>query len=221
MTGTATRAIANLAVWAAVGAVLASPWVLAAGSSEPVLWWAARAFGFVSYVALWLAMLTGVLLSTQRLPKRIDRKVLFELHQQWTLAAVVATALHVLALVTHPESGVGVTGALVPYASSQLTGPVALGVFAMWGLALLAVSSWLRSRISSTAWRIIHTTAFGAFLVALAHSVAAGTDTSAVAVQWLYVVTGTVLVGATAGRAVSAALGRGGRSVQRAEGRAR
>lgn len=209
MTGTAVLKTAiNGAMWGIVGAVLASPWVFAAQVEAPVLWWASRAFGFVSYLALWLSMLTGVLLSTQKLPKRLDRKVLFELHQQWTLAAVIATALHVLAVVTHPEAGVGVLGSLVPYASRQLTGPVALGVFAMWGLGVVAVSSWLRSRIKPTTWRVIHTLAFGAFLIALAHSIAAGTDTEAPAVQWMYALTGSVLVLAIVVRVVSVAVAR-------------
>lgn len=206
-TGAAKAAINGL-VWGVVMAVLASPWAFAARADAPALWWASRAFGFVSYVALWLAMLTGVMLSTQRLPKRVDRKVLFELHQQWTLAAVAATALHVLAVVTHPEAGVGLLGALVPYASRELTGPIALGVFAMWGLGLLAVTSWLRSRIAPTTWRVIHASAFGAFLVALAHSVAAGTDSGQPVVQWLYATTGSALVLAIVVRIVSAVVAR-------------
>ncbi|HRC62999.1 MAG TPA: ferric reductase-like transmembrane domain-containing protein [Dehalococcoidia bacterium] len=209
------QATFNVAVWGFVALVLAAPWMLAGGTQVPTLWWASRAFGFVSYVALWLSMFTGVLLSTQRLPKQLDRKVLFELHQQWTLAAVIATALHVLAVVTHPEAGVGLAGALVPYASNELTGPVALGVLALWGLGLVAVSSWLRSRISSTTWRLIHTVAFGAFLVALAHSVTAGSDSAALAVQWLYALTGSTLAGAIVLRVASALMGRSRAAVRR------
>lgn len=209
------QATFNVAVWGFVALVLAAPWMLAGGTQVPTLWWASRAFGFVSYVALWLSMFTGVLLSTQRLPKQLDRKVLFELHQQWTLAAVIATALHVLAVVTHPEAGVGLAGALVPYASNELTGPVALGVLAFWGLGLVAVSSWLRSRISSTTWRLIHTVAFGAFLVALAHSVTAGSDSAALAVQWLYALTGSTLAGAIVLRVASALMGRSRAAVRR------
>ncbi|MFN8584723.1 MAG: ferric reductase-like transmembrane domain-containing protein [Dehalococcoidia bacterium] len=209
------QATFNVAVWGFVALVLAAPWMLAGGTQVPTLWWASRAFGFVSYVALWLSMFTGVLLSTQRLPKQLDRKVLFELHQQWTLAAAIATALHVLAVVTHPEAGVGLAGALVPYASNELTGPVALGVLAFWGLGLVAVSSWLRSRISSTTWRLIHTVAFGAFLVALAHSVTAGSDSAALAVQWLYALTGSTLAGAIVLRVASALMGRSRAAVRR------
>lgn len=209
MTPTAVLKTAiNGAMWGVVGAVLASPWVFAAQVDVPALWWASRAFGFVSYVALWLSMLTGVLLSTQKLSKRVDRKVLFELHQQWTLAAVIATVLHMLAVVTHPEAGVGVLGALAPYASRQLTGPVALGVFAMWGLGVVAVSSWLRSHISPATWRVVHTLAFGAFLVALAHSISAGSDTEAPAVQWMYALSGSALVLAIVARVVSVAVAR-------------
>ncbi|MGE0227818.1 MAG: hypothetical protein AB7I38_11265 [Dehalococcoidia bacterium] len=208
MSARTTMIVSNALVWALVGAVLASPWLFAARAEAPVLWWASRAFGLVSYVALWLAMFAGVLLSTHRLPQRLDRKTLFELHQQWTLAALVATALHVLAVVTHSEADVGVSGALIPYASRQLTGPVALGVFGMWGLGLLAVSSWVRSRIGTATWRAIHMLAFGSFLVALMHSIGAGTDSAAPAAHWLYRLTGSVLASAIVVRIASAAVGR-------------
>lgn len=186
-------ATANAAVWIAIAAVLAAPWVFATRSEVPALWWASRAFGFVAYVALWLAMLTGVLLSSARLPGPLDRKVLFELHQQWTLSAVIATALHVLATVTHPHSEIGTAEALIPYASAQLRGPMALGTLALWLLALLAVSSWLRTHLSATVWRLIHTLAFASFVLALVHSVSAGTDTSFTVVRLLYVTSGLVL----------------------------
>lgn len=205
MNGRGIRVGANGAVWIAIAAVLATPWVFAPRSEVPALWWASRAFGFVAYVALWLAMLTGVLLSSARLPGSLDRKVLFELHQQWTLAAVIATTLHVLATVTNPHASIGPAEALIPYASAELRGPMALGALAFWLLGLLAVSSWLRTRIAPRTWRAIHTLAFGSFVVALAHSVSAGTDTGFAAVPLLYIATGLILGGATVVRAAASA----------------
>jgi sulfoxide reductase heme-binding subunit YedZ len=196
-------------LWLLVALALASPWILAAGGTEaPVLWWAARAFGFVSYVALWIAMLTGVLIGAKGIEGVIDRKVLFELHQQWTLSGVAATAVHVLAVVTNAHAGVGVVGALVPFASSTMTGAVGLGVVAFWAFTVVAASSWVRTRLSYGVWRGIHALAFGAFLLALVHSVASGTDSGAPLVQWLYVASGSLLAGAIATRLVIALAGR-------------
>jgi predicted ferric reductase len=192
------------ALWGVPMLVALLPWFVQTGTTAPVLWWAARAFGFVAYVALWCAMATGLLMSSPRFIGRLDRKVVFELHEQWTLSSVLATALHVLAVLSHEASGIGIAGALVPYGSEQLTGPMALGTLALWGLALLAASSWLRGRTSYRVWRVVHALAFGVFVLALAHSVTAGTDTGYLAVRWLYAATGAALAAATVARILSA-----------------
>lgn len=188
------RALPGLSLWAVPVLVMALPWVLQPHTEAPLLWWAGRAFGFVAYVALWLGMLTGLLISSSGLPKRLNAKVLFELHQQWTLAGAIATVLHVLAITSHEESRIGFVAALVPYAAGRLTGPVALGALAFWALALLSVSSWLRSHLSYRLWRTVHAVAFGAFLLAVTHSVSAGTDSGYVLVRWFYAATSAVII---------------------------
>jgi len=185
----------------------ALPWLLQMGASDaPTLWWASRAFGFVSYLALWLAMITGVLISAHGLGGWMDRKTLVELHEQWTLAGVLATVVHVLAVVSNEHAGIGIIVAFVPFASERLTAAVGLGAIALWVFALVAASSWLRTRLPYLAWRAIHALAFGAFLLALAHSVASGTDSAAAPARWLHVVSGSVLAGAIVVR-LSLALG--------------
>lgn len=196
-------------LWLLVGAALASPWVLSAGGSNaPVLWWASRAFGFVSYVALWVAMLTGVLLGARGVDQAVDPRVLLAMHEEWTLAGVAATAAHVLAVVMNEHAGIGLLGSLVPFASSSMTTAVGVGVVAFWASGMLAVSSWLRTRLSYAAWRAIHALAFGAFVLALVHSVAAGTDSGAPLAQWLYVASGSLLAGAIVIRLLTAMTGR-------------
>ncbi len=211
--------------------ILGLPWTLQlTGTEAPVLWWASRAFGFVAYGALWAAMLTGVLVSAKGLDGWLDRKVLVELHQQWTLAGVFATAIHVLTVVTNEHAGVGIVGSLVPFAAERLAAPVGLGVISFWMLALVSVSSWFQTRVPYTWWRVIHTISFGAFVLALIHSVASGTDSGVAGVRWAYVGSGSLLAGAIVVRLLVAAGGRSRRrssrpqpaaAASRAEGSAR
>ena len=81
------------------------------------------------------------------------------------------------------------------FAKPTLTGEVALGTIATIGLAVIAVSSWLRTRVPYTAWRAIHALSFGAMFLALAHSIAAGTDTPNAVTEALYVATSVSLTG--------------------------
>ena len=173
-----------------------TPTVFAAAdaSGEPLVWWTSRVFGITAYVAIWLSMLCGLLIGARGIEGLLSRKVLMDLHQQWSLAAVLATALHVLTIVGHEvESHVAPLAAVVPFASESLTAEVALGTFAAWGLAIVAASSWLRGRIPYAAWRALHALVFGTFLLSLLHGIFAGTDTEAPWAFWMYLVTVAVL----------------------------
>ncbi len=170
-------------------------WTSAASAEQPLIWWAGRASGFVAYLALWLSMMFGMAVSSKGMGGLLPKKLMMDMHQQWTLSAVVATVVHVLTLVFHSESGVGPLAAIVPFASARLTGPVGVGTIALFGLLIVAGSSWLRTRIPYDAWRGIHALAFGTMIMALAHGWTAGTDTSLEWARWLYAVSGGLLVG--------------------------
>ncbi len=176
-----------------------------ASADAPVLWWAGRSSGFVAYLALWLSMLFGTLASAKS--TLIDRKLTMELHRQWSLAAVIGTVAHIVLVVVNEHSELSWLAAVVPFTAERLTGAMALGVFAVWGLALVEVTSLIQRALPYGVWRAIHALAFGTMLLALVHSVVAGSDTGVLAVRALYAVTAAILGGAIAGRATSAVLG--------------
>ena len=199
---------------AAVAGVLAmgatmTLWTSAASADEPLIWWAGRAAGFVAYLTLWLSMMFGMAVSSKGMGGLLPKKLVMDMHQQWTLSAVVATLVHVLTLVFHAESGLTPLAALVPFASARLTGPV--------GLLIVAGSSWLRTHIPYSAWRGIHALAFGTMILALAHGWTAGTDTPLEWARWLYVVSGALLVGALVTRVGLATHSAASRDTRRRE----
>ena len=167
-------------------------WSAMATAEQPLLWWAGRALGFLAYIALGLSMLFGSMVASGGAGGMFSKKWVMDFHQEWTLAAVLATVLHVVVLVTH-EQYVTPWATIIPFASTTLTGPVALGTVAAIGLAVVAVSSWLRSLIPYTAWRALHALSFGVMMLALAHGITAGTDSASPLAQWLYVATTAVL----------------------------
>lgn len=191
------RALLFASLGAAATALALRLWEAAATAEQPVLWWASRATGFVAYGALALSVFFGILISSKGAGGLVSRKAAMDLHQQWTLSAVVATALHIVTTVVHVESGVTPWATIIPFASRTLTGPVALGTVALVGLAVVAGTSWWRKHVPYSAWRAIHALAFGVMVLALAHSVTAGTDTALPAVRWMYIGTTAALTGAT------------------------
>lgn len=165
-------------------------------TDAPLQWWAGRSTGFVAYVALALSMVFGLMVSSRGLDGAIARKTILEHHQQWTVAAIVATVAHVLVVATDQYVEIGLRGALLPGQAADLTGPVALGVVAWWALIVLVLSSWLRGAMSYTVWRVVHAVAFGGFLLGLLHGLTAGTDSALVPVRVLYAGSGGVVLGA-------------------------
>jgi sulfoxide reductase heme-binding subunit YedZ len=83
---------------------------------------------------------------------------------------------------------------LLPGAASWQPQAVALGVVAMWMLAIVTVSFYIRSLIGQKTWRFIHYSSFGAFVAACAHGIMAGTDSGNPSALALYGATGGVVV---------------------------
>ena len=191
----------------AAGALAASaaPAIFEALSSPevPAMWWAARALGLLAYVALWLSMLFGVMLSSKGAGGLLDRAVLGQLHGRWALAALIATTLHALVVLADPRSGLTLLSLLLP--SGRLGTAVALGSLALLGMALIAVSTALSRRLPRWLWRAVHALAFGTLLLALAHGLSAGNDRGVPLIRGLYLSTAALLVAVVVQRLLLAA----------------
>ncbi|MFO0745287.1 MAG: hypothetical protein U1F43_06350 [Myxococcota bacterium] len=167
-----------------------------AGPGVPVMWWAARATGLLAVVALWLSVVFGVFMAGRGAGGLLPKPAVALLHARWAVAAQVATALHALCVVADPMSGVTPLAVALPLASATLTGPVALGTLALWGVVVLLVTTALARRLSKTVWRASHASAFGTFLLATVHGASAGSDAATPAVRGLFVITSALLVAA-------------------------
>lgn len=140
----------------------------------PLLWWFARATGLVAEGALLGAMLCG--LGVAGALPFLDRRRSMELHETWTLAALLFSTFHVVAIGVDDYAHVAPLALVVPFASSVLRGPVALGTFALWGLGVVAISTVAKSKIPREAWRVLHAVAYATFLLVLFHGLFAGSD---------------------------------------------
>lgn len=192
---TALRVLLVMAAGALAVSALRPMLAAVTAPNIPVMWWCARAFGLLAYVALWLSQISGLLISSKGGGGLLEKSTATWLHNRWALAAQVATVLHVVFVVVDPVSGVSALAAFVPFTSATLTGPVALGTFAVWGLALLLVTTALSRRLSRTTWRAVHASAFGTFVLAALHGASAGADTVSPLIRGMYLITAALLVG--------------------------
>jgi methionine sulfoxide reductase heme-binding subunit len=208
--GRASRIFALLVAGALIALGLPSMFSALSAQDVPGMWWANRSLGLLSYVALWFSVLFGVLLAGGEVTKGLfDRAIVLELHRVWSVASLAITAAHIVLAVSDPHGGVSALALLVPWASQTRTGAIGLGTVASWGLIAIALTTALHARVPRLVWRAVHASAFGSFLLALAHGFAAGTDTASPTVRALYVGTSAVLLAAVLWRGVAAFVQRG------------
>lgn len=146
---------------------------------NPQVWWyVARSSGIVAWALLSVAVCWGLFLSTKAVAKATTPARVLELHRFLSGAAVVATATHLASLVADGYVHFGWAEVLVPLASPWKPVAVASGVIGLYLLVAVEVTSLMMNRLPRKAWRWIHRTSFGLWLLATTHGLQAGTDTA-------------------------------------------
>lgn len=157
-------------------------------------WILIRTTGFVAYAFLSAAAIWGLLVSTAVLGRGMPPKRLTYVHESLSMAAILATIGHVVFLYLDEFIEFGPPELFVPGASAWKPTAMSLGIVAFYGLLLITASFYARTRIGQRRWRLLHFASFGVFASALAHGIAAGTDTKTVLAVVLYSSTATAVV---------------------------
>ena len=165
-------------------------------------WIVIRGSGLVAYSFLAASTIWGLMVSTKVFGRAVKAKGLTWFHESLGLGALIATAVHMVALTMDQFIGFGWLDVLVPGVATWNPMAVALGVTAFYGLAVVTLSFYVKGVIGQKAWRAIHFLAFGTFMSALIHGVLAGTDTSNPLVTGMYIGTGVIVLGLLAVRIV-------------------
>src|SRR6266571_1988744 len=144
---------------------------------DHAFWYVSRASGLTAYLLLALSVCFGLLVRTRIMDWRAARWRWFDLHQCTALLALGFVLLHVFLLLGDRYIGFSLDELLIPFASPYRPLEVAAGVFALYLMAIVLASFWLRRLIGYRAWRAIHYLTFVLFLLTLVHGLFAGTDT--------------------------------------------
>jgi hypothetical protein len=155
------------------------------------IWFLARSSGLVAYALLSFAMIWGLLTSSRVLMKWIKLPLTSEIHQALSVISLAVIALHGWVLLYDAEFGFTLADLLVPFAAPYKPVAVAAGIAAGYLTLVITVSFYVRSLLGQRFWRILHYGTFGLFLLALAHGIAAGSDSSSLAGGLLYIGTGS------------------------------
>lgn len=156
-------------------------------SSETV-WYAIRASGVIAYLFLAASTLWGLLLTTKVVKAWLPGAVALDLHNYLSWIAIGLTALHAVLLLFSDFFAYRVIDLLLPF-----TGPfepfwVGLGVIGLYLMIATSLSFSFIKQLGHKSFRQIHYLTYAAFLLALLHSIVAGTDTAAM--TGVYLVSG-------------------------------
>jgi predicted ferric reductase len=159
-----------------------------AGTGSP-LWYLTRAAAVSAYVALTVGVILGLARSIAGLGRIKTPWTLDEAHQFLAVITAAFVLLHLITLLFDHYNNIAfsLVNLLVPLNEPYAPLAVDLGVVALYGLAIVLFSSWLRRRIATVAWRTLHYITYAVFVLVTLHGLLAGTDSSAAWMRLVYV----------------------------------
>ena len=191
MTAQATRFATGAAVLvgAVVGFAVIPVWSSviadALGGPQPQGWWLlSRASGFVAYGALCLSMWMGLTITNRWARVWPGGPTAIDLHRHASLLALAFVLVHALVLLGDRYVDFTLAAILLPFsAPTEKWLAIAAGQVALYTLALIVGSFYVRRAIGTRLWRAIHFATFALFALATVHGIVSGTD-SASAIYW-------------------------------------
>lgn len=140
-------------------------------------WTIARATGLLGFLLTTASVAFGLVLHHRWRSASWPRFVTNEVHRTISLLALVAVAGHGLALLLDPYLAPTLAELLVPLAISYRPLWVAAGIVSADLLVGLWLSQYLRSWLGYRTWARLHLATYAAWVLALVHGLAAGSDT--------------------------------------------
>lgn len=166
-------------------------------------WWlAARASGLVAMALLTIAVLAGLMLGGRLAARPGLARALRSLHEHAAIAGLVAIGVHGATLLGDAFLRPGLAGVLVPGVIDYRPVAVALGIAAAYLAMALGLSFPLRRRIGQRRWLVAHRFTLVAYGMAVAHTLAAGTDATSAWVRWPMLVSVAAVLTLAGGRIV-------------------
>lgn len=170
-------------------------------------WMLARASGFTAYIALAIAAITGLLLSSKYMGKKASRSLTL-VHEATSIAGVILIFVHAWAILNDSFFQFTLGTLLVPGLSPYAPLWVGVGVIAGYLSTVVVASFYLRKKIGPRTWRRIHYSTPVAFAAMTAHGIGAGSDSANVFAAGLYSSVTVVVVMLLGYRIVASVAGR-------------
>ena len=156
-------------------------------SDGPLLWYVNRGTGVVLLALLTAVTVLGILARRTRAGGRLPGFVVPALHRNCALIAVALLLAHVATAVADEYVDIRWWQAIVPWALSYRPLWLGLGTVASDLVALVVLTSAVRTRIGHRTWRAVHWTSYAAWGLGVVHGLGTGTDGGESWARWAYI----------------------------------
>jgi len=167
--------------------------MLALAADTHAFWITSRAAGtaalLLSSASVGIGLMMGGRLIKRRGP---DLRVI---HEALSLATMAAIAVHALVLLGDGYLRPSLADLTIPLASGYERLWMTVGIAAGWGMIVLGLSYYARTRIGVQRWRRLHRLSALTWLMGIAHTLGQGTDAGQ---AWFLVATGVAVIPALA-----------------------
>ena len=158
-------------------------------------WWlASRASGLVALALITLSVTLGLAMAGRVSREPRLRRGLLSLHEQFALAGLIAIAVHGITLLGDRWLHPGPVGIAVPFVMAHAPLWTGLGIIGGYLAAALGLSFYARRRIGARRWRRLHKATILIYVLAVTHTLGAGSDAGTPWLRAQLVLTGAPVV---------------------------
>lgn len=184
-------------------------WASAWGETPKAFWYLSRASSFVAFGLFTASMVLGLGITNKATRAWPGGPTYVALHEHTSLLGLTFGFVHALSLLGDQYIGYTLGQILTPFASGEYRlFWVGLGQTALWLIAPITLSYYVRRLIGQRIWRLMHYLNFGVFGLVLLHGLFSGTDTVLAPTRMVYWLAVVIVVGLTMYRALVAVLKR-------------
>jgi sulfoxide reductase heme-binding subunit YedZ len=157
-----------------------------------LFWITSRAAGGAALLLSSASVALGLMMSSGR--RSANKRDLRALHEALSLTTLAMVALHGFSLLGDAFLNPGLAGIAVPFVGPYRPLWTGIGIVAGYGLAALGLTYYVRDRIGAARWRRVHRLTAIFWLLAIAHTIGAGNDTTEI---WFLAASGALVIPAS------------------------
>jgi len=143
---------------------------------QHLFWIASRALGVAALLAVALSVGLGLAMATRSANGPGVMARVGQMHEATALVALIAIAAHGLALLGDTYLRPGLAGIAIPFVMAHRPAWTGMGIIGGWLAAILGLTFYVRRWIGPRLWRQMHRWTLAVYLLAVIHTLGAGTD---------------------------------------------